>query len=132
MWLDSSNTTMQQENVFKKLLDQDELLNPVVGFRFGPPNAKMTIGALDPDDYEGELNWVPATGKAQVSIDGYFGKNGSQIPFNGNASMKADLSSGKLASPCLSGLRAVCFEFELIGYFSCGESLCLLPASLFR
>ena len=31
------------------------LLNPVIG---SPESPKLTIGVLDPVDYEGEINWV--------------------------------------------------------------------------
>ena len=32
-----------------------KILNPVVGLRFDPIRPKMTIGALDPNDYEVKL-----------------------------------------------------------------------------
>lgn len=118
MWFDPSNTTMQQDNIFKKHLIENELLNPVVGFRFGPPNAKMTVGALDQADYEGVLNWVPATGVSQVNIDGFYGKNGSRIPYI--TPLKADLSSGELAY--LRVLPVVDSEFDPLTHCShCGS-----------
>jgi len=39
-----------------------KLLNPVIGMRFLSENPKLTIGALDPADYEGKsigYKWKP-------------------------------------------------------------------------
>ena len=52
--------------------------------KFNPENPKLTIGALDPADYEGEINWVqletpdPSLYLLNVfKIDGFKGYDGS-------------------------------------------------------
>jgi len=55
--------------------------------RFDPANPKITIGALDENDYQGNLNWVPITTpnaswdfKNIFTLDGLKGYNGSFLP----------------------------------------------------
>jgi hypothetical protein len=85
-------------NVFSRLWKQGKLLNPVMGFRFDPNKSRITIGALDPSDYEGDINWVNME-KAEASwdyynvvkIDGMKGYNGSFVPWGSN--LRASLST---------------------------------------
>ncbi|TDL18274.1 acid protease [Rickenella mellea] len=81
LWVDRHNTTLQQQSILKAAFDQELLLNPVIGLILNPRNPKLTIGALDPNDYVGEINWVSALDDGQVNIDGFYGFNGSKIPW---------------------------------------------------
>ncbi|TDL21184.1 acid protease [Rickenella mellea] len=81
LWVDAHNTTLQQRSILEAASDQGLLLNPVIGLILNPRNPKLTIGALDPNDYEGEINWVPALDDSHVDIDGFYGFNGSRIPW---------------------------------------------------
>lgn len=88
------NKTAANTGIFKRLWDQGSLLNPVMGMRWDPMKPRLTIGALDPEDYIGEINWVPledrytATGGIyqtnEFHIDGVKGFNGSLLPFPEN------------------------------------------------
>jgi len=69
-----------------------------MGFRFDPNKTRMTIGALDPSDYEGTLNWVQMEQPEAswdfynvIKIDGMKGYNGSFIPWGSN--LRASLST---------------------------------------
>ncbi|KAF8656487.1 hypothetical protein AX16_002506 [Volvariella volvacea WC 439] len=98
-----SNTTSPRKTLFNQLWDQGALLNPVIGLRTDQVNPKMTIGALDQNDYVGTINWIEIRGTcAHTSpgeaegghtgcedwredgfiIDGLKGYNGSFIPFD--------------------------------------------------
>ncbi|TFK67422.1 acid protease [Pluteus cervinus] len=72
-------------NILTKMWDAGTLMNPVIGMRLDPLKPRLTIGALDPEDYVGEINWVETgTGGSVFSpfkIDGLKGYNGSFIPF---------------------------------------------------
>ncbi|TFK67964.1 acid protease [Pluteus cervinus] len=72
-------------NVLTKMWDAGTLMNPVVGMRLDPLKPRLTIGALDPEDYVGEINWVETGSGGSVlspfKIDGLKGYNGSFIPF---------------------------------------------------
>ena len=70
--------------IFTTLSQQSTLLNPVLGMRFDPVNPKLTVGALDPADYDGEINWVQMetpgptwTYANAFKVDGVKGYNGS-------------------------------------------------------
>jgi hypothetical protein len=70
--------------IFTTLSQQSTLLSPVLGMRFDPVNPKLTVGALDPADYDGEINWVqmetPGPGWTYANafkVDGVKGYNGS-------------------------------------------------------
>ncbi|EGO30161.1 hypothetical protein SERLADRAFT_454467 [Serpula lacrymans var. lacrymans S7.9] len=87
------NTTEQSQHILSQLLQSNQLLNPVVGMRFDPKNPKMTIGALDPADYEGEINWVEMETPVNswdfpnvFKLDGIKGYNGSFLPWGNNLS----------------------------------------------
>lgn len=89
------NKTAAVPGIFKRLWDQGSLLNPVMGLRWDPLKPRLTIGALDPEDYVGAINWVPledrystVTGGIyqtnEFPIDGVKGFNGSLLPFPEN------------------------------------------------
>lgn len=92
--VDGRNATRQANSVLASFSSSGALLNPVIGIKFGPPDAKMTIGAIDPKDYEGTINWVPAVDSsvANIVIDGFVGFNNSLIPFG--SPLNATLTSG--------------------------------------
>jgi len=70
-----------------RLYASKQLLNPVIGMRFDPINPKITIGAVDENDYQGNINWVPITTPNNswsvrniFNVDGLKGYNGSFLP----------------------------------------------------
>jgi hypothetical protein len=79
--------------------------------RFDPANPKLTIGALDPNDYEGTINWVEMSQHPDpngdyyntFSVDGVKGYNGTFLPFGGN--LTAALDSCEFS--CTNGTRLV-------------------------
>ncbi|KAF8647978.1 hypothetical protein AX16_006426 [Volvariella volvacea WC 439] len=108
-----SNSTFPRKTLLSQLWDQGALLNPVIGIRLDLVRPRITIGALDPEDYVGEINWVEvrgarararpgqAEGDESASegwredafvIDGLKGYNGSFIPFD-TQEISATLSS---------------------------------------
>lgn len=73
------------------LYERGQLLNPVVGMRLDNLNPKLTIGALDPNDYDGEMNWIQVEPNNagdnlynQFKLDGIVGRNGSFVPWGSN------------------------------------------------
>lgn len=108
-FVNPSNDTSSSTHIFSQLYQSGQLLNPVVGFRFDPLNPKITIGALDPADYDGNLNWVeinaPSTSFDSLntfSIDGLKGYNGSFIPFGNNLTANLDSLVSTIAIPNVS------------------------------
>ena len=100
LFVDNSNSTEQSLDYFSHLWETGKLLNPVIGMRFNPENPKLTIGALDPADYEGEINWVQLETPNEswdllnlFKIDGFKGYNGSFFPY-GSSDTLAGLNSG--------------------------------------
>ncbi|KAI0075491.1 acid protease [Panus rudis PR-1116 ss-1] len=102
-------TNTFRNGTFKRLLadlnSTGQLLNPVLGMRFDPQNPKLTIGALDPNDYVGELNWVQIEDDQLdwfefnvFKIDGFAGRNGSLLPF-GDLTASLDSISSDIAIP---------------------------------
>ncbi|OJA09842.1 hypothetical protein AZE42_08002 [Rhizopogon vesiculosus] len=88
---DPLNATAASQHFLLQMYQSGQLLNPVVGLRFDPMNPKITIGALDPNDYQGQINWVPLTTpnstwtfKNTFVIDGLKGYNGSFLPESEN------------------------------------------------
>jgi hypothetical protein len=88
---DPLNETAASQHFLSQMYQSGQLLNPVVGMRFDPMNPKITIGALDPSDYQGQINWVPLTSpnstwtyKNTFMIDGLKGYNGSFLPGSEN------------------------------------------------
>lgn len=81
------NQTRRQQSVLVRMDEQGQLLNPVWGLRIGGDNPRLTIGALDPNDYQGEINWVPAVNdSAMIQVDALRGYQGNafqlQYPIN--------------------------------------------------
>jgi len=92
----TQNLTLRKNNFLARLEEQGQLLNPVWGLRMGGENPRLTIGALDPNEYEGEINWVPeleGLGRI-VEVDVLKGYQGNIFPFQYPA--RAELSSSKL------------------------------------
>ncbi|KAK0451786.1 aspartic peptidase domain-containing protein [Armillaria borealis] len=84
-----NSTAPRSQRLLTKLWDDGSLLNPVVGLRLDPIKPRLTIGALDPEDYSGEINWVEmetptADFTNAIKIDGVKGFNGSFLPFGGD------------------------------------------------
>ncbi|KIJ24487.1 hypothetical protein M422DRAFT_785861 [Sphaerobolus stellatus SS14] len=61
-YVDIVNATLRASHPLTQLHDQGLLQNPVVGFslKTAGNESHITIGALDQEDYVGELNWVEA------------------------------------------------------------------------
>ncbi|KAF8606414.1 hypothetical protein BDV93DRAFT_542676 [Ceratobasidium sp. AG-I] len=60
-----------------------QLLNPVWGLHLARGNGSLTIGALDPNDYEGEINWVPALDdQPMIHVDAFKGYQGNVLPLD--------------------------------------------------
>lgn len=84
LFVNNQNSSTISQSYFSQLWSSGKLLNPVIGMKFSPENPKLTIGALDPADYEGEINWVqletpdPSLSLLNVfKIDGFKGYDGS-------------------------------------------------------
>ncbi|CAE6423419.1 unnamed protein product [Rhizoctonia solani] len=74
-------TKKRVQSIIHNLNEQGQLLNPVWGLRLGGENPQLTIGALDPKDYEGEINWVPVLNDSyMIQIDALKGYNGNAFP----------------------------------------------------
>ncbi|KAF9233535.1 aspartic peptidase domain-containing protein [Melanogaster broomeanus] len=93
------NAASASTHLLTRFYQSSSLLNPVIGMRFDPANPKLTIGALDPNDYQGTINWVEMTKYPDpngdyyntFNLDGVKGSNGEFVPFGGN--LTAALSS---------------------------------------
>lgn len=90
-FVNNVNNSQRSLSFITQLWESGQLLNPVVGMRFNPLNPKLTVGALDPADYQGEINWVQletpnvSWDLLNVSkIDGFKGYNGSFFPSGSN------------------------------------------------
>lgn len=108
-FVNPSNDTSSSAHIFSQLYQSSQLLNPVVGFRFDPSNPKITIGALDPADYDGDLNWVEINAPSAsfdslntFSIDGLKGYNGSFIPVGNSLTANLDSLANTIAIPNVS------------------------------
>ncbi|KAH0825776.1 aspartic peptidase domain-containing protein [Lanmaoa asiatica] len=84
---DPVNATAASEHFLSQLYTSNQLLNPVIGMKLDPSNPKITIGALDDSDYQGNLNWVPIITpndswsiKNIFTMDGLKGYNSSFLP----------------------------------------------------
>ncbi|KAF9236447.1 aspartic peptidase domain-containing protein [Melanogaster broomeanus] len=107
------NAASASTHLLMRLYQSSSLLNPVIGMRFDPANPKLTIGALDPNDYEGTINWVEMTTSPDqngdyyntFNLDGVKGYNGEFVPFGGN--LTAALSS-------LSCFRLIAGDFTVV------------------
>lgn len=105
-FVNPSNDTSPSAHIFSQLYQSGQLLNPVVGFRFDPLNPKITIGALDPADYDGDLNWVEINAPDAsfdslntFSIDGLKGYNGSFIPVGNSLTANLDSLANTITIP---------------------------------
>ncbi|KAJ3481626.1 hypothetical protein NLI96_g7533 [Meripilus lineatus] len=90
--LGSSNYT----HLFAGLYNSGELMDPVIGMRLDPVNPRLTVGAIDPEDYEGILNWVEIepenkeyTNYHVFKFDGFQGRNGSLAPYTDSPMLAA-------------------------------------------
>ncbi|KAG6375191.1 aspartic peptidase domain-containing protein [Boletus reticuloceps] len=107
LFLNPLNATSIAQHVLTHLYESSSLLNPVVGMRFDPANPKVTIGALDPNDYEGTINWVqldqtpdPKGDYFNVfEFDGVKGYDGQFVPYGGNLSAALDSFFLSIALP---------------------------------
>ncbi|KAJ3481630.1 hypothetical protein NLI96_g7537 [Meripilus lineatus] len=86
-------------HLFADLYQSGELIDPVIGMRLDPVNPRLTVGAIDPEDYEGTLNWVEIepdnkeyTQYHVFKFDGFQGRNGSLAPYP-NSPMLAAVDS---------------------------------------
>ncbi|KAL0574651.1 hypothetical protein V5O48_007297, partial [Marasmius crinis-equi] len=74
------NETLRKQNFLARLDEQGQLLNPVWGLRLGGDDPRLTIGALDPEDYQGEINWVPELqDDGKIEIDAFKGYQGNVL-----------------------------------------------------
>ncbi|KAK0220960.1 aspartic peptidase domain-containing protein [Armillaria nabsnona] len=99
-----NSTAPRSQRLLTKLWDDGSLLNPVVGLRLDPIKPRLTIGALDPKDYSGEINWVEmetltADFTNAIKIDGVKGFNGSFLPFGGDLIATLNTFSRNIAVP---------------------------------
>ena len=98
LFLNPLNTTVIARHLLTHLHESSSLLNPVVGMRFDPANPKITIGALDPNDYEGTINWVQLSENPDpngdsfntFAFDGVKGYDGQFVPFTGSLTAALD------------------------------------------
>lgn len=99
LFVNNQNSSTISQSYISQLWSNGKLLNPVIGMRFNPENPKLTIGALDPADYEGEINWVqmetpdPSWDLPNVfKMDGFKGYDGSLLNI-GSSDGSAGLNS---------------------------------------
>ncbi|KIJ59437.1 hypothetical protein HYDPIDRAFT_184012 [Hydnomerulius pinastri MD-312] len=92
LFLSPLSSTSVSKHILSQLHASSSLLNPVIGMRFDSGNPKITIGALDPNDYEGEINWVEMDTQLDphgdylntFKLDGLKGYDGSFVALGGN------------------------------------------------
>lgn len=81
LFVSQLNQTRRQQSVLVRLDEQGQLLNPVWGLRMGGENPRLTIGTLDPNEYQGEINWVPAVDdQPMIQVDALKGYQGNPLP----------------------------------------------------
>ncbi|KAJ1307266.1 hypothetical protein OPQ81_001379 [Rhizoctonia solani] len=103
LFVPQSNETRRQQNVIYRMNEQGQLLNPVWGLRLGGENPQLTIGALDPEDYEGEINWVPLVNdSSMIQIDALKGFNGNPFPLPSPLNVWIDSLSKNIYVPDLA------------------------------
>ncbi|KAH8102876.1 aspartic peptidase domain-containing protein [Cristinia sonorae] len=90
-FLDGLPRNVSVRKFIPDLYASGKLLNPVVGMRLDPLNPRLSIGVLDPNDYNGEINWVQLEPNVfgdnlynQFKVDGIVGRNGSLVPYGDN------------------------------------------------
>lgn len=101
-WVQEALRTYNYTHLFADLYQSGELIDPVIGMRLDPENPKLTVGAIDPADYEGTLNWVELepdnkdyTQYHVFKFDGFQGRNGTMAPYQ-NSPMLAAIDSRRL------------------------------------
>ncbi|KAH0839481.1 aspartic peptidase domain-containing protein [Lanmaoa asiatica] len=107
LFLNPLNTTAIARHLLTHLHESSSLLNPVVGMRFDPANPKLTIGALDPNDYEGTINWVQLNQTPNpkddyfntFNFDGVKGYDGRFVPYMGILNAALDSFSLSISLP---------------------------------
>ncbi|CAE6529852.1 unnamed protein product [Rhizoctonia solani] len=103
LFVPQSNETRRRQSVIYRLNEQDQLLNPVWGLRLGGENPHLTIGALDPNDYEGEINWVPLVNdSSRIQIDALKGFDGNAFPLPSPLTVWIDSLSKNIYIPDLA------------------------------
>ncbi|KAH7342035.1 aspartic peptidase domain-containing protein [Rhizoctonia solani] len=103
LFVPQSNETRRRQSVIYRLNEQDQLLNPVWGLRLGGETPHLTIGALDPNDYEGEINWVPLVNdSSRIQIDALKGYNGNAFPLPSPLTVSIDTLSKNIYVPDLA------------------------------
>ncbi|KAG8966586.1 hypothetical protein FRC03_011642 [Tulasnella sp. 419] len=81
-----NNETTNQHSLLHGMFKAGNMLNPVIGMRLGGSNPKITIGALDPNDYEGEINWIERTEtvsklQSSIQVEALRGRDDRILPF---------------------------------------------------
>lgn len=77
------NQTKRSQSILVRLDEQGQLLNPVWGLRMAGGNGTLTIGAPDLNEYEGEINWVPAIEEEPtIQVDALKGYQGNVLPLD--------------------------------------------------
>ncbi|KAN0097966.1 Aspartic peptidase domain containing protein [Tylopilus felleus] len=107
LFLNPLNSTASAQHILTHLYESSSLLNPVVGMRFDPANPKITIGALDPNDYEGTINWIPLNPNPDpngdslntFNFDGVKGYDGQFVPYGANLTAALDSLSLSIFLP---------------------------------
>lgn len=74
IFVDPTNDTRRDSHFLSQLFRNRLLLNPVVGIDLDVQSnsSHITLGALAPDDYEGELNWIEASVEGVATIPNQF------------------------------------------------------------
>ncbi|KAG8710514.1 hypothetical protein FRC11_004438 [Ceratobasidium sp. 423] len=100
LFVSQSNETQRGQNAIYRTYEQGQLLNPVWGLCLGGETPRLTIGALDPKDYEGEINWVPLVNdSARIQIDALRGYNGNAFPLPSPLNARIDSASKNIYVP---------------------------------
>ncbi|KAG8948708.1 hypothetical protein FRC03_000586 [Tulasnella sp. 419] len=81
------NQTTYEYSLLARLHQSANLLNPVVGLKLGGANPRLTIGALDPNDYDGEINWVERVESVQqvqttILVEALRGRDDRTLPYS--------------------------------------------------
>ncbi|KAF9233529.1 aspartic peptidase domain-containing protein [Melanogaster broomeanus] len=116
------NAASASAHPLTRLYQSSSLLNPVIGMRFDPANPKLTIGALDPNDYEGTINWVEMTTSPDpngdyyntFNLDGVKGYNGEFVPFGGNLTAALSSRESSTSSKWSRAVRLIAGDFTVV------------------
>lgn len=102
------NQTKRSQSILVRLDEQGQLLNPVWGLRMAGGNGTLTIGAPDLNEYEGEINWVPAIEEEPtIQVDALKGYQGNVLPLD--YPVNATMDSREYHAP----LSCCCSSFQL-------------------